>query len=252
MTAVQIKRVRIIYHILVSVAIVVAGACLIAACVGIYQTGDHPFSREVVAAAFARITVPVYICLGLVLAGFVLQLLLPEEQRKLKPDLTAPVLRRLQAQADLSQADPAVAAAVRKEQKSRRLHRLITVVLTAVGGAVFLWYALQGDSFHQSEINRSMIRAMLVLLPCTAVPFGYGVFAAYHGHRSMKRETDLLKPIPKTEIAAPKGRFDWVFIARCAVLVLGVVLLTWGALENGAADVLTKAINICTECIGLG
>ncbi|MBQ8494361.1 MAG: thioredoxin [Clostridia bacterium] len=43
-----------------------------------------------------------------------------------------------------------------------------------------------------------------------------------------------------------------MFIARCAVLVLGIVLLVWGALENGAADVLTKAINICTECIGLG
>ncbi len=252
MSAIQIKRLRTAYHILVSVAIAVAGMCLIAACVGIYQTGDHPFSRETVAAAFSRIAVPVYVCLGLVIAGFLLHLLLPEEERKLKPDLTAPLLRRLQAQADLSQAEPAVVVAVHKEQKSRQLHRLITVVLTAIGGTVFVWYALQGGSFHQSEINGSMIRAMLVLLPCMAVPFAYGVFAAYHGHRSMKREIDLLKPIPKTEVAAPKGRFDWVFIARCAVLVIGILLLTWGALENGAADVLTKAINICTECIGLG
>ena len=252
MSAIQIKRIRTIHHVLVSAAIVVAGICLMVACVGIYQTGDHPFSREVVAAAFARIAVPVYLCLGLVIAGFVLYWLLPAEERRLKPDLTAPILRRLQAQADLSQAEPAAVAAVQREQKSRKLHQVISVVLAAVGSAVFLWYALQGNSFHQSEINSSMIRAMLVLLPCMGVPFAYGVFAAYHGQLSMKREIDLLKPIPKTEVAAPKGRFDGVFIARCAVLVLGLVLLVWGALENGAADVLTKAINICTECIGLG
>lgn len=252
MSAIQIKRLRTIYHVLVSAAIVVAGICLIVACVGIYQTGDHPFSREVVAAAFSRIAVPVYVCLGLVIVGFVLHLLLPEEAQKLTPDLTVPMLQRLQAQADLSQAEPAVVTAVQREQTSRRLHRVITLVLTAIGGAVFLWYALQGGSFHQSEINGSMIRAMLVLLPCMGIPFGYGVFAAYYSHRSMKREIDLLKPTPKTSAATPKGRFDGVFIARCAVLVLGIVLLVWGALENGAADVLTKAINICTECIGLG
>ena len=59
MSAIQIKRIRTIYHVLVSAAIVVADICLMVACVGIFQTGDHPFSREVVAAAFARIAVPV-------------------------------------------------------------------------------------------------------------------------------------------------------------------------------------------------
>lgn len=253
MTHIQIKRWRLVYHVLVSAAIVVAGICLIAACVGIYQSGDRPFSREAVAAAFSHIAVPVYICLGLVLVGFLLHLLMPEEEQKPAPDLTIPTLRRLQAKADLSQAEPAAAAAVQAERRKRRLHRTVTLVLLATGSAVFLWYALRGGSFHQSEINASMIRAMLVLLPCMAVPFGYGVFTAYSDKRSMKKEIDLLKPIPKTEEAAvPKGRFDWVFIARCAVLVLGIVLLVWGWLENGAADVLTKAINICTECIGLG
>ena len=38
---------------------------------------------------------------------------------------------------------------------------------------------------------------------------------------------------------------DWILAAA-------VLLLIWGFVSGGAADVLTKAINICTECIGLG
>ncbi|MBR5524012.1 MAG: thioredoxin [Clostridia bacterium] len=39
---------------------------------------------------------------------------------------------------------------------------------------------------------------------------------------------------------------------RSALLVLGVGAVLYGALSGGWLDVLTKAINICTECIGLG
>ncbi|MBQ7088389.1 MAG: thioredoxin [Clostridia bacterium] len=39
---------------------------------------------------------------------------------------------------------------------------------------------------------------------------------------------------------------------QSAILIVGVALVVVGLLENGAAAVLTKAINICTECIGLG
>ncbi|MBQ4066050.1 MAG: thioredoxin [Clostridia bacterium] len=36
------------------------------------------------------------------------------------------------------------------------------------------------------------------------------------------------------------------------ILVLAVALIVVGALSDGASAVLTKAVNICTECIGLG
>ena len=39
------KTLRLVYQILVTVALIGAGLCLIVACVGIYQSGDRPFSR---------------------------------------------------------------------------------------------------------------------------------------------------------------------------------------------------------------
>ncbi|MBE5939024.1 MAG: thioredoxin [Lachnospiraceae bacterium] len=39
---------------------------------------------------------------------------------------------------------------------------------------------------------------------------------------------------------------------RISLLVIGLALLIFGFISGGTADVITKAINICTECIGLG
>ena len=39
---------------------------------------------------------------------------------------------------------------------------------------------------------------------------------------------------------------------RAALGVLGLILIVVGINGGGMADVLEKAINICTQCIGLG
>lgn len=39
---------------------------------------------------------------------------------------------------------------------------------------------------------------------------------------------------------------------RAALLLLSLLLIGWGIRNGGMRDVLIKAINICTECIGLG
>ena len=43
-----------------------------------------------------------------------------------------------------------------------------------------------------------------------------------------------------------------VKIIRLVILSSAIVILIFGFVTGGYADVLTKAINICTECIGLG
>ena len=41
-------------------------------------------------------------------------------------------------------------------------------------------------------------------------------------------------------------------IARCILLAAAAALIALGVLNGGMRDVLVKAVNICTECIGLG
>ena len=42
------------------------------------------------------------------------------------------------------------------------------------------------------------------------------------------------------------------WLIRGIVLAITVALLVMGIIGDGMADVLSKAVNICTECIGLG
>ena len=41
-------------------------------------------------------------------------------------------------------------------------------------------------------------------------------------------------------------------VIKWCLLVFALGLAAFGALNGGIQDVLTKAVNICSECIGLG
>lgn len=248
---------RLCYHVAVTAALAVAGVLLMVACVGIYRLNPdgHPFTREVVAQHFAPIALPVYLCAALAVLGFFLRPLLPAAPTP-KADLTIPTLKRLTARVNLTACPAELAAAIQKERRARALHRNIVEALLAAGGAIFLLYALDMANFHISEITASMKAAMVWLIPCMGVPFAYGVFSAYFSRTSVKREIALLKSAPAEAVSpapAPLSQSErWIVIVRCALIALALFFMAVGFAKGGWLDVLTKAINICTECIGLG
>ena len=140
-------RILRIYSILLGVIIVIAAICLMAGCLSIYNSGDQPYSREIVAATFSKISLPVLLCIGMIIGGFVLNFLLSPADEK-------------------------------KEKKTVSISKELS-------------------------------------------------------------EADLLE--------AKRIR-----ISRCCILGVAVLFLVYGLATGGIADVLAKAINICTECIGLG
>ena len=256
MTTQHTDRIRRIYGFVLSTVLVITGLCLMVQCYSIYTTGDGTFSREIVAAHFGKIAIPVYICLVLVIGSFLLELFFPGTVKKVIPEKNdALILERLQGKVDLETCEEKLRNNVLKEQKARKCHKIVTAILLVVGSVIFLCYGLNGSNFHQREITDSLIQAMYLLIPCMAVPFGYGVFAAYHSRASIRNEIALLKQAEATRSpapAAPASSEKTAQLLRWAVLVVAVVFLIWGYCIGGTADVLTKAINICTECVGLG
>ena len=94
-----------------------------------------------------------------------------------------------------------------------------------------------------------------MLVPCTVIPFGYAVFTAYKCKASILREIELLKSVGgnRAPVSAETKNYDkMTTAARWAVLAVALAIFVYGYLAGGTADVLTKAINICTECVGLG
>ncbi len=247
----NLQQVRRIYGMVTAVSLTVSGICLMVACLGIYQAGA--FSPQAVAAAFSPIALWVYFSIALILGGWVLALAAPEADEKPKAGRqTALILARLQAKADLDGCEDSLKAAITAQRKKRRLVRLVQTVVLTVCAALFLVYALDGSHFG-TNINESMIRAMVVAVPCLVIALAVSLFAHFFGHASMEQEIALLKQAPSGK-AAPqqqraKDKLSWL---RYAVLVIAIGILVYGYCTGGTVDVLTKAINICTECVGLG
>ena len=255
------KRIHLIYSIVLSVMLVVTGICLIAACVGIYLSGDQPFSREAVAAAFSGIAIPVYLCLALVIGGFILDGVFPLQKKKVPAQKQyGVILARLHSKLALESCEETLRSGILAEQKKRKLFRGISLGLLIAGSVIFLCYGLNSGNFHQSEINSSMIRAMWVFFPCLAVPFSWAVLSSYLSKASMKKEIELVKTAIATgaqseaakDTAPIKDTGKCVLLLRWGLLIVGIGILVYGFFTGGTSDVLTKAINICTECVGLG
>lgn len=66
---------------------------------------------------------------------------------------------------------------------------------------------------------------------------------------SMKRAVDAHNAKKPEEAAARKGR---MYKVRLGVLIVALICIIAGMVNGNMKDILIKAINICTECIGLG
>ena len=257
MTKENMVRYHRIYNIVLSIVIVIAGICLMAGCLSISQSGDQPFSRESVAATFSGIAFPVILCLVMTILSFLFEGISPSEKEstpKFKPYQA--IVNRLHLTRDFMNCDEALRQEIMGLQKKRRTLITIRTVILAVSSIAFLIYALNSSHFHQSEINSSMINAMLVLIPCLLVSFAYSLYVSLTDDKLLEKEIELIKKIPSLEQERVKPepfddskRMNYI---RCTVIAFALFFMISGFIAGGTIDVLAKAINICTECIGLG
>lgn len=252
----KIRRIHAIYSLFTGIVSFLAAICLMAACINIYFAGgDQPYTHQSVAENFQPIAPVVYGCLALVIGGFLLNALLPSEKKPGKPQKDHAFLLDVYSQkADMSACKEDLAQQIARQRKLRKLHQSICSGVLVLCAAVFLIYACDPGHYHQHQINASMIRAMWVLLPCLAIGFGYAVFVSFFCSASIQKEITLLKQLPskKGAVSAAAKDYKSVELAQVGIFVVAAVMLILGLLDGGALDVLTKAVNICTECIGLG
>ena len=240
---------------LLTAAIIAAGICLIVACLRIYYSGgEQIYTPEKVAAAFAPIAVPVYICLGLIVVSFILPLILKRSEGKApRTKDVAMELKRLRLTRDPAAADEEKKAALKK-LTNRDWLEILCIAGSTLPLAFFFDYAINSDHFTRdnAKITESIVAAMYVFVPCMAVSFGCDVLSAYRTRRKMERQIAILKQCPPLtqKPVIKKDRFAPVF--RYVVLGLAVACMVYGLATGGWQDVLTKAVNICTECVGLG
>ena len=257
------NRIHLVYGIVLSVITIFAGICFIAACLNIYRSGvasdaAQIYTRQIVAESFAKIALPVYACLVLVIGGMLLDLALPTEKKKVKPEKNLPlILSRLHEKTDLDACDAELCTAISKEQKLRKNWTHLCAFGLTTAFILFLSDACNAQNWGTNS-TPSMVKAMYVMFGTLIFPFLLTVFAVYRSRKSLEKEIELMRQAaatsPKTAEAAPKKATCncKANALRIALIGIGIALVVLGACNEGTADILTKAVNICTECVGLG
>lgn len=259
----NVKRLKLIYGIVMTALLIVVGVCFIVSCVGIYRMGGSPFSRESVKEAFSKICIPVYIALVWFVLGAVMMIIFPDEIIKPKSVRTPSVLyRNLEKKIDLTCDDDRVKALV-AAKKNRLILGVsaIVICIACVVASSIVAVSVILDSNIQ-DANQTVTKCALISLPMMIAAFAAGFLGRVLTDRSFKKSADTAKSLIAEKVCLANGKVikadneskekKILLIAKIAIIVVGVVLLVLGIFGDGIKGTLEKAIRICTECIGLG
>ena len=249
------KRIHYIYSIVLSAMLVICGLLLMAACLQIFLSGgEQIYTPEKVAMAFGRIALPVYICLGMIVASFLLLLILrPGAAKDPKYKQPGMQLRRLQLTRDVLQADDGKRTALKHLRGGRLAMQLVCAGIWVLCTAIFMIFALVNTTFYPepAQATAYVVSLMPVFGPCCAVALGCSILFAYLIRKNTEKQLLLYKQFPPLG-EKPQRKCVAVYVVRYAVLALSIAVIIYGLATGGWQDVLTKAVNICTESVGLG
>ena len=249
-----------ILAIATSVFTVLLGILFIICCAHIYFTGGNmPYSRERVGDYLIVLALPSFVTIALALSGIIYSHVNAIKYDSKSPRTQSEILEGFASRFDFDSFDENTKALVLEERKTRKIIAWLTYSISALLFAFVLLYITIIADFTVDNLNSDILSAFAVTLPISAIALAIHIPRAYMMETSAKRELDLLKASIKNHgVPAPAQKntgassVSYALIAKCAIVAVSIVLIILGITNGGMADVLEKAVKICTECIGLG
>ncbi len=278
MTERQMQKFKSVYGICLSVLTVVVGVLFIVQVWSIFFSAEQsPFTYAIIGEKFLAILAPVCLWILAIVGGGVIWQLYPDEKEALKGYVSPHrTLSRLKGRLPENEGGRYAL----KGEKSLRItvwslaaiscvSALVATFATLLDGNYTPWSDLEfflGSNAAADRLVRVAIYATAAILTC--------LVAVFIDEYVVKRQTEFVK----LQIAdnAKKGikprkaenkpsllerilnrypvfRSKWWRIGvQCGLCLIGVTLFVVGIVNGGMADVLKKACQICTQCIGLG
>ena len=236
-------------------ATLLVAALLVWQCADLYFTGvsaanraetgvllSDVYSREIVAERFGRIAWAVWLWLALLAAALVCR------AGVRTPALRAPEETLLEALlCRVEKTD-----AIRKAEKKRRTARIVCAGICAVCAAFIAAYFIAPGSFVSRDLEPVMAQMLRHVAPWACAALAAILCYERIDAKIALREIEPARLAPRRQAEPPARRMLPVGIIRGALFAAAAALIALGILNGGMRDTLVKAINICTECIGLG
>ncbi len=260
-------KLRHIYTIIISAFAVAMGIAFICVAADIYYSGKGTgviYTREIAAERLKVLAIPLIVLIGGIICGAIFPLQKVTASRK-----SEDTLKLLSAKTPSDGAGSEYESAEAKYRKLKAARMCVwcaALGLTLASTIASLCYLLNAANFA-GEISEEVFKMMRRVLPWIAVMFA-GLIAASvtNGILATKQVRELKTMIkfgngnaePQREIHALTTAKSianndiTLWVVRGVIFVVAVVFIILGIFNGGAQDVLVKAVNICTECIGLG
>lgn len=229
--------------------------------VDIYLTGNSPdnfsapgvridpvYSWEIVADRLAAVSPALFGYLALVAAGRALQAAAGGRPRLRAAFLAEDKLRGLRR--CVAEVPPEAEAEKCRRRNVRLTAGGVICACTILAGV----YLLNPENFASLDLESVVGSMVLHVAPWVVLALAAAAAASVLNGRSVLREIEILKAAPqeKRTPAEPAGKKSGLPALRIALYAAAAVLIVMGVMNGGMWDVLVKAVNICTECIGLG
>ncbi len=257
------RKIKKIYGYALSAITVIVGALFLYQLLGIYfrdAVGDI-YSRELVIKKLGEIIVPIIIWIIAIIFGGIFWLAYPDSAPKASRDdvyLANRLKKRIPL--EISQEKISSLNSLRKEEQKVKTVKIIAFVSIVLFVIYFLTYMFLPSSFtDKTYANQEVTKMILYIMPVFAIVTIVNIFSKYYELYSVKRQMPFIKDltagqktVTNAQIIDEKKELFTINIIRLAILAVSVAFIIVGVFNGGMRDVLIKAINICTECIGLG
>ena len=248
------------YRLILAALLVALTVLLSAAAVRIWREGtarkvENPleavYTPEKVAEVLLRISPLLMVTAVMAAAGLALGI---RDEKSPRP-VSSPEAERNLLVSRLEQPGKEI----RKERKRQRTIRWISWTAFALCMVPILLYCADRGHFPENDLEGMIAALALHTFPWAAAGLLCLLTGTLLEEKSMRREAGAARAQLKAEKGAhrepaaagePAGRGTGA--VRTLLLLAAGVLIVLGVLNGSLNDVLMKAINICTECIGLG
>lgn len=236
-------------------ATLLVAALLVWQCADIYYTGvsaanrtstgvllSDIYSREIVAERFGKIAWAIWLWLALLAAALIFRV------RVQTPALRAPNEALLEALLRRTEKTDAI----RNAEKKRLAARAACAAICAVCAACIAAYFLAPGHFASRDLEAVMAQMLRRVAPWALAALAAIFCFERIDAKLVLREIEQARLAPRRQAEQPARRAFPVSAVRGALLASAAALIALGVLNGGMRDTLVKAIQICTECIGLG
>lgn len=252
-------------EIILSALLALLGVAFIFSACHLYMTGGSvPYSRERV-GEYLLWLLPLSIIV-IILAGLVGVLSLGEGSAEVRSLISVSTLcKRRASRVDFEKISPENRTVLETERK-RRLFLLISALsVVAIYAVITVVISLDFSRYTVATCTEDVAALSLIIFPPAIVIVGFAVVASTLYTRSLARASEIYKaeldggnngasPRADADIVAlvKKNEERILLIARISLVAVAILLIVLGISNGTMADVLGKAVKICTECIGLG